>query len=147
MNPLALLLAKLSQLWQRLDRHSAAWMLATGIALLFADTLLPFIGHGLHVLNEVLESIAVHFLEHVFHLHKRQADLIVFWCSFSLAVYLFWRLGKQLCHRLNNVCLSIQSNWRAYFASLSLKAWLWLGLSVVITGKLLFICASLLGLF
>lgn len=147
MNPLDSLLANLAPLWQRLDRNTAVWMLVTLVALMFADTLLPFIGHGLHVFNEVLESIAVHFLEHVFHLHKRQADLIVFWCSFSAATYLMWRLGTQLCHRLNNVCLSIQNNWRAYFASLSLKAWLWLGLSVVITGKLLFICASILGLF
>ncbi|MCX7097990.1 MAG: hypothetical protein NTV43_08835 [Methylococcales bacterium] len=147
MNPLDSLLANLAPLWQRLDRTTASWMLASGIALLFADSLLPLIGHGLHMLNEVLESIAVHFLEHVFHLHKRQADLIVFWCSFIAAAYLLWRLGTQLCHRLNNVCLSIRTNWRSYFASLSLKAWLWLAFSLLITGKLLFLCASLLGLF
>jgi hypothetical protein len=70
-------------------------VLGIPIVFLLGDTLLSLLGyslialgHALHVLFEVFESIAGHFLEWAFHLSKRSAEIIIFWSSLAIALCL-----------------------------------------------------------
>ena len=69
---------------------------------LFGDTLLSLLGHaltvlghGLHLLFELFESITGHILEEAFHLHKRTAEIIFFWSSIAVAIGLSWVLSRK----------------------------------------------------
>lgn len=70
---------------------------------LFGDTLLSLLGHaltvlghGLHLLFELFESITGHILEEAFHLHKRTAEIIFFWSSMAVAIGLSWVLSRKV---------------------------------------------------
>ncbi len=69
---------------------------------LFGDTLLSLLGHaltvlghGMHFLFEIFESITGHILEKAFHLHKRTAEIITFWISMAVAIGLSWVLSRK----------------------------------------------------
>jgi hypothetical protein len=69
---------------------------------LFGDTFLSLLGHaltvlghGLHFLFEIFESITGHILEEAFHLHKRTAEITFFWISMALAISLSWVLSRK----------------------------------------------------
>jgi len=69
---------------------------------LFGDTFLSLLGHaltvlghGLHFLFEIFESITGHILEEAFHLHKRTAEIIFFWISMAVAIGLSWVLSHK----------------------------------------------------
>ena len=69
---------------------------------LFGDTLLSLLGHalavlghGLHLLFEIFESITGHILEEAFHLHKRTAEIVFFWISMAVAIGLSWYISRK----------------------------------------------------
>jgi hypothetical protein len=70
---------------------------------LFGDILLSLLGHALavlghslHLLFELFESITGHILEEAFHLHKRTAEIIFFWSSMAVAIGLSWFLSRKV---------------------------------------------------
>jgi hypothetical protein len=77
-------------------------VLGIPIVFLLGDTLLSLLGyslialgHALHVLFEVFESIAGHFLEWAFHLSKRSAEIIIYWNSLAIALCSSWYLMRK----------------------------------------------------
>lgn len=98
-NKFELLIASLasyaSTLYRFIGSLTVSIILGIPTLVLFGDTLLSLLGHGLaalghslHLLFEVIESITGHILEETFHLHKRTAEIIFFWGSLGVAVSL-----------------------------------------------------------
>lgn len=87
--------AHLSAFWRRIDKKTACLVVLALILLLLGDTLLPLIGHLLHVIIEVVESVLEHFLESVFGLSSRQAQIILFYSGLAIAINLLWRLTRK----------------------------------------------------
>ena len=84
---------RVSALYHFVGGITVGLVLGIPIVFLFGDTLLSLLGHGLmvlghsvHFLFEVFESITGHFLEWVFHLSKRTAEIIIFWSSLAIAI-------------------------------------------------------------
>lgn len=65
------------------------------IVWLFGDSLLPIIGHFLHILLEVVESMLEHFLENVFGLSSRQAQIILFYSAIAMIARLAWYAARK----------------------------------------------------
>ena len=79
-----------SALYHFLGGITVSLVLGIPIVFLFGDTLLELlghaltvVGHGLHFVFEIFESITGHILEEAFHLHKRTAEIIFFWSSLA----------------------------------------------------------------
>jgi len=94
-----------SALYHFLGGITVSLVLGIPIVFLFGDALLSLIGHalmvlghGLHFLFEVFESITGHILEEALHLHKRTAEMIFFWSSLAIAIGLSWHLMRK-AHR------------------------------------------------
>lgn len=66
------------------------------ILLFFGDTLLPLIGHFLHLLLEVIESALEHFLEAVFGFSARQAQVTLFYSFCIMMGYLTWYIARKV---------------------------------------------------
>lgn len=77
------------------NKRIAAMTIAALSLWFFGDTLLPLIGHGLHLLIEVVELAFEHLLEWVFGLSRRAAQAITFWTGFILIVYGSFRLLRR----------------------------------------------------
>jgi hypothetical protein len=106
MNKFELLIASLatyaSALYRFIGSLTVSIILSIPILVLFGDTLLSLLGHGLaalghslHLLFEVFESITGHILEEAFHLDKRTAEIIFFWSSLGGAIGLSWYLSRK----------------------------------------------------
>lgn len=94
--------------------NKVAALLATVAALfLFGDTLLPLFGHILHILVELIESAAEHLLVHLFHLSKRQAELVVFYSGLLIALKLLWIYSRKAYFNSLRVYTSFQARQRA----------------------------------
>ncbi|MDO9161673.1 MAG: hypothetical protein Q8N35_01480 [Methylococcaceae bacterium] len=99
------LTAQASALNSFLGNVTVSIILGIPALFLFGDALLSLLGHalavlghGLHLLFELFESITGHILEEVFHLHKRTAEIIFFWSSLTVAIGLSWHLSRK-AHR------------------------------------------------
>ncbi len=62
-----------------------AILLGIGLAM-FGHDLLGVLGHLLHLLIEIIESVVEHLLEWLFNLSPRQAEMITFWLGFAILV-------------------------------------------------------------
>ncbi|MCX7088053.1 MAG: hypothetical protein NTV00_08385 [Methylococcales bacterium] len=60
-----------------------AILLGIGLAM-FGHGLLVVLGHLLHLLIEIIESMVEHLLEWLFNLSPRQAEMITFWLGFAI---------------------------------------------------------------
>jgi hypothetical protein len=101
--------------------------------ILFGDTLLPLLGHVLHVLIEVIESALEHFLEPAFHVSPRQAQIILFYSGLALAIYLWWYLWRKAHSAALRAYATAQERRRAIASSVRAAAWF---RTMVITGAL-----------
>jgi hypothetical protein len=72
--------------WQRMNKKTVGWVVVFFVLLLFGDSLLPIIGHFLHVLLEVFESALEHLLEAAF-------GVIYSWLF--ITIYLIWQLLRK----------------------------------------------------
>jgi hypothetical protein len=106
--------------------------------VLFGDTLLPWLGHGLHVVIEVVELGLEHFLEHAFGLSPRGAQIVIAWTGLALVICLsVWAIRKirRLCRavvprlilRWNEMKTSLDSAWRTWHGQPWIKVTLVLG--------------------
>ena len=113
----------LSAVWCRIDRKTAVLVTALFILFLFGDTLLPLLGHVLHVLIEVIESVLEHFLESAFHVSPRQAQIILFYSGLALAIYLSWYLLRKAYFTALSVYATAQERRRAIANSAKAATW------------------------
>jgi hypothetical protein len=117
------LAARLSTLRRRIDGKTAGIVLASLALILFGDTLLPLIGHGLHVMIEVIELTLEHFLEWAFDLSPRQAQVAIAWSGLALALYLTVILLRKAYRAARRAFFAAQARWRALTASAEATVW------------------------
>ncbi|MDD1606509.1 MAG: hypothetical protein LUP96_07425 [Methylococcaceae bacterium] len=101
--------AYLCTIWCQ-NKKTVSFIVALLILLLFGDTLLPLIGHCLHLLIEVVESVLEHFLEAAFGLSARQAQLVLFYSAFAIAAYLSWYFVRKAYFTVRHL---VQTHWRS----------------------------------
>jgi hypothetical protein len=90
------------------------------ILLLFGDTLLPLIGHFLHLVVEVIESALEHFLEAAFGFSARQAQIILFYSFCIMMSYSAWYVARKVYF----AALHGYEIAQAFYRSPKVKAWL-----------------------
>lgn len=89
------------------------------ILLFFGDSLLHLIAHLLHVLLEVIESTLEHFLEAVFGLSARQAQITLFYSFCIMMGYFTWYVARKAYFSILRGYEAAQILWR----SPKVKAW------------------------
>jgi len=88
-------LARLSAFYRRIDIKTVGGVAGLAVLALFWDSLLPALGHGLHLLVEVVELALEHLLEKLFGLTPRQAQTVLAWSALGLFLYgAAWALRK-----------------------------------------------------
>ncbi len=102
-----LFFAYLRAIWCQ-HKKTTSLIVALLILFLFGDTLLPLIGHFLHVLIEVVESILEHFLEKTFGLSARQAQIVLFYSAVVIIAYLSWYLVRKAYFAARHL---VQTHW------------------------------------
>lgn len=125
---------------------TVSFVLGIPLVFLFGDTLLSLLGHGvialghaLHLLFEVFESIAGHFLEWVFHLSKRTAEIIIFWSSLTLAVCLSWYLMRKAHRAAQRAYTTVQERRLALAESAKVTRWIRIALVISSTSATLYL--------
>ncbi len=113
-------------------------MLGIPTLFLFGDTLLSLLGHGLavlghglHLLFEVFEAIAGHFLEWAFHLSKKAAEIIIFWSSLGIAIGLSWHLSRKAHSAARRAVTTVQE--RRLTLAESSKIMIWIRFALIIS--------------
>ena len=136
----------ISALYHFLGGITVSLVLGIPILFLFGDTLLSLLGHGvialghaLHLLFEVFESIAGHFLEWVFHLSKRTAEIIIFWSSLTLAVCLSWYLMRKAHRAALQAVTTVQERRLALAESAKITLWIRIALIISSTSATLYL--------
>jgi hypothetical protein len=127
-----------SALYHFVGGLTVSLVLGIPIVFLFGDTLLSLLGHALvvlghalHFLFEVFESITGHILEEALHLHKRTAEIIFFWSSLGVAVGLSWYLSRKAHSAAQRVVTTVQER-RLVLAEAS-KIATWIRIALVIS--------------
>jgi len=110
-------------LWRRIDRKVAAIAMVSLSLILFGDTLVPLIGHGLHVLIEVVESALEHLLESAFHLSPRQAQVVIAWSGLALVSYLTVILSRKAYRAARRAFFAARARLRALAGSAQAAVW------------------------
>lgn len=119
----------LLQALPRVDAKLASMAVAFTVLILFSDSLLPLLGHGLYLLLEVLEQGAEDLLEFVFGLSTRQAQVTLVWVGLPILGFFLWQ-------RLRKPFAAAKARWQAFSDWLHgdwsqqdwLRIWLVLGL-------------------
>jgi hypothetical protein len=116
------------RLW---NDHKKAFLFAflAAALLLYGDILLPLLGHGLHVLIEVLELSFEHFVEWAFGLAGHQAQMVTGWTGFLLAAYLAVKLLRKACRLAERAATAAAVRWANFKAALAADFRLKLALS------------------
>lgn len=94
------------------NKKTSSFVLIICILLLFGDTLLPVIGHCLHVVIEVVESILEHFLEATFGMTERQAQITLFYSAVLIIARLSWYLARKAYFAACDLYEVAQMRWR-----------------------------------
>jgi hypothetical protein len=87
----------LSWLSHRISRKAIGLIAVSAILLVFGDTLVSMLGHGLYLLIEVLEQALEEILEATLGLSKRQSQIVLFWTGLPSMAYLSLYLLRKLC--------------------------------------------------
>jgi hypothetical protein len=111
----------LSWLSQRISRKAIGLIAASAILLVFGDTLVSMLGHGLYLLIEVLEQALEDILEAAFGLSKRQSQIVLFWTGLPSMAYLFLYLVRKLCFAARTRWDAIMDSARAVWIN---DAWI-----------------------
>lgn len=125
------LITQASALYRFIGSVTVGIMLGIPTLFLFGDTLLSLLGHGLaifghglHLLFEVFEAIAGHFLEWAFHLSKKAAEIIIFWSSLAIAIGLSWYLSRKAHSAARQAVTTIQERRLALAESSKIMTWI-----------------------
>lgn len=117
------LAAYASALRQRVGDKTVGVVVALTTLILFGDTLLPLLGHVLHVLIEVIDSTLEHFLESAFHVSKRQSQIILFYSELAITIYLSWYLSRKVYFTALHAYSTAQERWSEIASSAKAAAW------------------------
>jgi hypothetical protein len=125
------LITQASTLYRFIGGVTVGIMLGIPTLFLFGDALLTLLGHGLavlghglHLLFEIFEAIAGHFLEWAFHLSKKAAEIIIFWSSLGIAIGLSWHLSRQAHSAARRAVTTIQERQLALAESSKIMIWI-----------------------
>ena len=114
-------------------------MVSLVILLMFGDTLLPLLGHLLHVLHEVIDLTLEHFLEFVFGASKRQSQIIIFYFEIALVIGLIWHVSRKAYCNSRRACANIQENWQVKTGKGKAKACIKAALMISMLGTTFFL--------
>lgn len=89
-------------------------LILLGSFFLFSDSLLPIIGHFLHILIEVVESILEHFLEASFGMTERQAQITLFYSAITILAYIAYYLAYQAYFAMCELIAAAKVQWRIF---------------------------------
>ena len=125
---------------------TVGFVLGIPIVFLFGDTLLSLLGHGvialghaLHLLFEVFESITGHILEEALHLPKRTAEIIFFWSSLTIAIGLSWHLMRKAHRAALQAVTTVQEQRRALAEASKITLWIRIALIISSTSATLYL--------
>ncbi len=142
----AQLIAYASSLYHFVGGITVGLVLGIPTLFLFGDTLLSLLGHGLialghglHILFEIFESITGHFLEWAFHLSKRTAEIIIFWSSLGVAIGLMWLLMRKAHIVARRAVTSVQERRLALAESSKIAVWIRIALIISSLSATLFL--------
>ncbi|OTE95789.1 hypothetical protein BCS42_14470 [Crenothrix sp. D3] len=108
-------------------KKTVSFIIAFFVLVLFGDSLLHLVGHFLHILLEVVESMLEHFLEAAFGFSARQAQVILFYGFVVVIVCLTWfAVRKAYMTALHFIAL-VQAYWQSSRAKTALKTMLVFG--------------------
>ena len=140
------LTAYASALYRRVGGKTVGVVVALVTLALFGDTLLSLfghglilLGHGLHILYEIIELMAGHFLEWAFHLSKRQAEITFFWSSLAIALYLSWYLSRKAHVAARRAYSTVRERRRAMAESAKIATWIRIALIISTLSAALFL--------
>lgn len=106
----------ISTVCRRVGKRNAVGAVCAAVLVLFWDSLLPLLGHGLHVLVEVVELALEHALEKLFGLSPRQAQTVLAWSALGLVLYgAAWALLKAHAAALRTFA-ALKERWAAFIA-------------------------------
>ncbi len=133
-------------LYHFLGATTVGLVLSIPTLFLFGDTLLSLLGHGLivlghglHMLFEIFESISGHFLEWAFHLHKKTAEIIIFWSSLVIAIGLMWHLMRMANIVARRAVTTVQERRLALAESSKIAVWIRIALIISSLSATLFL--------
>ena len=109
------------------------------LAILFADSLLPFVKKILHILVEVIESIMEHLLISAFQITPRQAEMIVFWIDVLLIAAFLWYFLRKVCLWTLETCTANIDKWHSKTQKDKMITSLWLTVLFIALLKIMFI--------
>lgn len=91
--------------WRAVSRaYKAPILLAlAGLSIIFGGTLLPLFGHGVLLCLEVLELLFEHFIESVFGVGPRTAQIITAWTGLFAFLILLLEVAKRLVDGVNRL--------------------------------------------
>lgn len=97
---------------QKLRSQKVIYSILLAVLIVFGDTLIPAIGHVLHVVLEIINSIIEHFLEHTFHMSPRQSEMTVFWGGMTINFVLLSYLLRKAYLKTIALYEDAQIKWR-----------------------------------
>jgi hypothetical protein len=107
------LMAYIKAQQQKIDKKTLYMAISVLLFILFADTILLFIGHLLHVMFEFIESLFEHFVESAFHLTHQQAGVLFFYLVLALSLVLLHYVSRKCyCWGIKK-CANARENWCA----------------------------------
>lgn len=140
------LIAYASALYHFLGGITVGLVLGIPILFLFGDTLLSLLGHGLialghglHIVFEIFESITGHFFEWAFRLSKRTAEIIIFWSSLAIAIGLMWHLMRMAHIVARRAYTTVQERRLALAESSKIAVWIRIALIISSLSATLFL--------
>jgi hypothetical protein len=113
----------LNNLKRRLDRRAAYLGLALFMLFIFGDTLMPALGHALHLVIEAIEAVLEHFLESAFGLSERQAQITLFYSAMAASTYLVWYLLRQAYFSALCAYYKAQMRYRMIMTTTNVRVW------------------------
>jgi len=113
----------LNAYWQRINKKAVGLVAAVFVLILFGDSLLPLLGHFLHVLIEVFESALEHLLEAAFGLSPRQAQVVLFYSWLLITIYLTWQLLRKAYFTVLGLYETAMMRWQAWVESPRIVKW------------------------
>lgn len=93
-----------SKLFAMMRAHKLPFLLAMGtLVIFFGGTLLSLFGHGVILCLEVLELLFEHFVESVFEVSPRTAQVITAWTGLLAFLVLLLETSKRLATAMSHL--------------------------------------------
>lgn len=121
-NPLNEIRSWLTDRLHGLNKKTTAIVIAVAIFYTFGDTLLPHVGHFIHLVLEVIESTSEHLLQHVFGLTHHSAEMVTAYTGLFVAIYLANKLLRKIRTVTRQVLEKTKLHW-SHFRAVTRGHW------------------------